>query len=92
MKTTVSLDTQARRLVVAAGLAASNHGMRMEMSVIRSALGNLIDDTQARRIVEATMLIGIGQTSAARRLLQDDHSAQAQLLLDLLDSERPSAR
>ncbi|MCO2278077.1 EscG/YscG/SsaH family type III secretion system needle protein co-chaperone [Pseudomonas aeruginosa] len=87
MKTTQPLDSHTRRLVVAAGLAASNHNLRREVFIIQSALGNLIDDTQARCIVEATMLIGIGQTNAARRLLQDDHSAEAQLLRYLLDSE-----
>ncbi|NWD64117.1 EscG/YscG/SsaH family type III secretion system needle protein co-chaperone [Pseudomonas sp. IPO3774] len=88
MKANVRLDTQARQLIVCAGLAAANHGMHKEMFTIHAALGDLIDSTHARRIVEATMLIGIGQTAAAHQLLQGDTSAQAQLLRQLLNSEK----
>lgn len=91
MNTDTQMNIQARQLIVSAGLAAANHGLRNEMLTIYAALDDLIDATDARRIVEATMLIGIGQTIAAQQLLQADTSPQAQLLRRLLNSDKRPA-
>lgn len=91
MSTDVQPDRQARQLIVEAGLAAANHGMRKHALTIHAALGDLIACEHARRIITATLLIGVGQTTVAEQLLQDDTSPQAQLLQALLDSGRKPA-
>lgn len=91
MNTTLQLDSQVRQLIVEAGLAAANHGMRNHVFTIEAALSELVACEHARRIINATMLIGVGDTGAAEQLLLDDASPQAQLLQALLGSGRKPA-
>lgn len=91
MTTHVQLDSQVRQLIVQAGLAAANHGMRNHVFTIHAALDELVACEHARRIITATLLIGVGDTDAAEQLLLDDASPQAQLLRGLLDSGRKPA-
>lgn len=92
MKAAIALDPQARRMIVSAGLAAANNGMRKEMLAVQAALGDLIETGHIRRIVEATMLIGAGQSKAAQQLLHNDTSAEARLLQHLINSEKHASR
>lgn len=87
MNFSVQLERPARRLIVEAGLAAANHGMRQEMAAIQGALDDLINCAHTRRIIGATMLIGTGQTSMALHLLLGDSSPEAQLLRALVNSQ-----
>lgn len=78
------LSREVRRLVAEAGLAAVNHGLYREAESIRLALPWLVEDDSARRILDASLLLGLGQTEAAMRRLDGDTSTEAGVLRRLL--------
>ncbi|NMP26474.1 EscG/YscG/SsaH family type III secretion system needle protein co-chaperone [Rahnella sp. SAP-1] len=80
----ISLDASLRRLIVETGLVAVNHGFITQTQTILAALPHLSDNLQARTIIEATMLIGLGNNNAASVLLQGNVSSEAQLLRQLI--------
>jgi type III secretion system SsaH family protein len=78
------LPADARRLIVEAGLAAVNHGLQREAWAIHAALPVLIPDVHDRRAVEAVLLIGLGRTGSAARLIERASEPHARLLAPLL--------
>ncbi|OJA97498.1 EscG/YscG/SsaH family type III secretion system needle protein co-chaperone [Burkholderia ubonensis] len=78
------LSADARRLIVEAGLAAVNHGLHREAWAIHAALPALILDARDRLALEAVMLIGLGRTGSAARLLERASAQQVQLLAPML--------
>ncbi|MGT0250530.1 EscG/YscG/SsaH family type III secretion system needle protein co-chaperone [Burkholderia pyrrocinia] len=78
------LSAAARRLIVEAGLAAVNHGLHREAWAIHAALPELIPDTHDRLALEAVMLIGLGRSGSAARLLERAGAPHARLLTPLL--------
>lgn len=78
------LSRDACRLIVEAGLAAANHGLRQEAESIRMALPCLVPDEDMRRILDASLLIGLGHAEAAMILLEGDESTEAAVLRRLV--------
>ncbi|WP_063533131.1 EscG/YscG/SsaH family type III secretion system needle protein co-chaperone [Burkholderia sp. MSMB1589WGS] len=78
------LSAAARRLIVEAGLAAVNHGLHREAWAIHAALSALIPDAHDRLALEAVMLIGLGRSESAARLLERAGAQHARLLAPLL--------
>ncbi|GLU33135.1 EscG/YscG/SsaH family type III secretion system needle protein co-chaperone [Trinickia caryophylli] len=78
------MNTETRQLIVEAGLAAVNHGLLAEARAIRDALPDLVAAPELRRLLDAAILIGLGERDAAAKLLQADSSSEAQLLRTLL--------
>ena len=72
------------RLIAEAGLAAVNHGLYREAESIRAALPWLVGDSGVRRILEASLLVGLGQPEAAMALLEGATSAEAAVLRRLV--------
>lgn len=58
-----------RRLVIEAGFAAMNLGMREEMKAILAALPDWIDDARQLARCEATLLFGLKRYKAAKAKL-----------------------
>ncbi|WP_063889467.1 MULTISPECIES: EscG/YscG/SsaH family type III secretion system needle protein co-chaperone [Burkholderia] len=79
-----ALSQDARRLLVECGLAAVNHGLARHAWAIYDALPALVAATGDRRLVEATMLIGLGRDGCAARLLASMPGPDAALLRGLL--------
>ncbi|WP_080422694.1 EscG/YscG/SsaH family type III secretion system needle protein co-chaperone [Burkholderia ubonensis] len=79
-----ALSAAARRLIVEAGLAAVNHGLHREAWAIHSALPALILDVRDRLAIEAVMMIGLGRSESAARLLERAGAQHARLLAPLL--------
>ncbi|OHX19166.1 EscG/YscG/SsaH family type III secretion system needle protein co-chaperone [Chromobacterium sphagni] len=80
------LATDICRLVVETGLAAVNHGLYDEADAIRLAMPHLTENAHARKIVEATLLLGMGHAEAASSLLRGDSSEEAGMLRRLINS------
>lgn len=59
------------RLIVEAGFAAVNLGLRTEMNDILAALPDWLDDPQQLARCEATLLFGLGRRRAASARLDD---------------------
>lgn len=78
------LDTETRRLIVEAGLAAVNNGLFPQAEAIRSALPLLTENQQAGNLVNAVMLVGLCDAPEARRVLSEDRSQEATLLRQLI--------
>jgi type III secretion system SsaH family protein len=78
------LSPEARRLIVEAGLAAVNHGLPREAWAIHAALPALIPDPRDRRALEVVMLVGLGRTGSAERLIDGAPREHALLLAALL--------
>ncbi len=85
------METDIRRLVAEAGLAAVNHGLFPEARAILAALVDLVPAPELRRLLEATILIGLGESGKAARLLENDTSAEADTLRMLLSDKRANA-
>ncbi|PTB18605.1 EscG/YscG/SsaH family type III secretion system needle protein co-chaperone [Trinickia symbiotica] len=85
------MESDIRRLVVQAGLAAVNHGLFAEAQAIRAALVDLVPAPDLRRLLEATILIGLGELEEAAHLLENDASAEAGTLRLLLPEKRAGA-
>ncbi|MDN7673338.1 EscG/YscG/SsaH family type III secretion system needle protein co-chaperone [Burkholderia oklahomensis] len=79
-----ALARDVRRLLVECGLAAVNHGLARHAWAIYDALPALVADPADRRLVEATMLIGLGRDGPAARLLASMPGPEAALLRGLL--------
>ncbi|WP_082728269.1 EscG/YscG/SsaH family type III secretion system needle protein co-chaperone [Burkholderia mayonis] len=79
-----ALAQDVRRLLVECGLAAVNHGLARHAWAIYDALPALVADPADRRLVEATMLIGLGRDGSAARLLASMPGPEAALLRGLL--------
>lgn len=79
------LAEDVRRLIVEAGLVAVNHGLLAQAHAIRAAHGDLIDDPELRKLLDAAMLIGLGARASAERLLVGDASPEAQVLRRLTE-------
>lgn len=79
------LDEDVRRLIVEAGLVAVNHGLLAQAHAIRAAHGDLVDDPDLRKLLDAAMLIGLGARTSAERLLVGDASPEAQVLRRLTE-------
>ncbi|WDD90568.1 EscG/YscG/SsaH family type III secretion system needle protein co-chaperone (plasmid) [Burkholderia sp. FERM BP-3421] len=86
------LSADARRLIVEAGLAAVNHGLHREAWAIHAALPALIPDAHDRLALEAVMLIGLGRSGSAARLLERASAQHAQLLAPLLSPPAATPR
>lgn len=80
------LDKDVCRLIVELGLAAVNHSLIDNAQIIRAALTDLIVDPSQRHVLEATLLIGLGQPQAALKLLSEHPRPEAELLRQLLAS------
>nr|WP_232450523.1 EscG/YscG/SsaH family type III secretion system needle protein co-chaperone [Burkholderia ubonensis] len=78
------MTSEARRLIVEAGIAAVNHGLYREAWAIHAALPALIPDAGDRCTVEAVMLIGLGRTGSAARLIKNVPTPYAEQLAPLL--------
>ncbi|MEX3956750.1 EscG/YscG/SsaH family type III secretion system needle protein co-chaperone [Trinickia sp. EG282A] len=85
------IERDIRRLVAEAGLAAVNHGLFAEAQAIRAALVDLVPAPDLRRLLEATILIGLGELEEAARLLENDASVEADTLRMLLPERRTKA-
>lgn len=73
------------RLVVEAGFAAVNHGLRAEMRDILAALPDWIDDPVQLARIEAILLFGLGRRSAAAVRLTTLDATDCGVLRTLLD-------
>jgi type III secretion system SsaH family protein len=73
-----------RQLLAEVALVAVNHGFFREARVILAALPDLIDDPSTRQILEAAILIGLGEQNAAAKLLEGTQSAEADMLRGLV--------
>jgi type III secretion system SsaH family protein len=80
------LELSLRRIIIEVGLTAVNHGFDIQAKVIREALPYLIENRQAHCIIEATLLIGLGENSSAISLLKNNFSKEADMLRKLLDA------
>ncbi|WP_429547402.1 EscG/YscG/SsaH family type III secretion system needle protein co-chaperone [Pseudomonas frederiksbergensis] len=80
------LERDICRIVCETGLAAVNHGFIEQVETIRNALPYLVKEHADRRILEATLLIGLGQTHRAMKLLVGDSSDEANTLRCLIES------
>ncbi|BBE08747.1 Probable type III secretion apparatus [Mycoavidus cysteinexigens] len=80
------LDQDVCRLIVEVGLAAVNHALLDDAQIIHAALIDLVMDLSQRQVLEATMLIGLGQPQAALQLLAQHTQPEAELLRQLLAS------
>lgn len=93
-----ALDREIRRLIAQAGLAAVNHGFIAEAQAIREALPDLVAAPRLCNLLDAAMLIGLGEHDKATRLLSGDESVEAETLRMLLKPDHakpvryPSAR
>jgi type III secretion system SsaH family protein len=85
------MESDIRRLVAEAGLAAANHGLFAEARAIRAALVDVVPAPDLRRLLEATILIGLGEPEEATRLLENDTSVEADTLRTLLPNKRTQA-
>lgn len=85
------LEVSLRQLIIESGLTAVNHGFDIQAQVIREALPYLTENRQAYCIIEATLLIGLGESCSAISLLKNNFSKEADVLRKLLDGcERSS--
>lgn len=82
------LESDICRLLCECGLAAANHGLALQAETIRAALAHLVCAPADRRILEATLLIGLEQTHEAMKLLSNDISPSACTLRRLIESSR----
>ncbi|WP_051673174.1 EscG/YscG/SsaH family type III secretion system needle protein co-chaperone [Pseudomonas chlororaphis] len=82
------LERDICRLLCECGLAAANHGLAAHAETIRAALPHLVSAPTDRRILEATLLIGLAQTHEAMKLLSHDTSLEASTLRQLIESSR----
>ena len=87
----MTLDRELRQLLVETSLMAVNHGFFPQAQAVRDALPWLTDNPQARCIIEATLLIGLGESKTAVALLKDNDSAEADMLRRLTDSSIDTA-
>jgi len=60
-------DAALRRLVLEAGFAAVNHGLRGEMRAILAALPDWLDDPELLAGSQAILLFGLGDRAGALR-------------------------
>jgi type III secretion system SsaH family protein len=79
-----AVDSEVRRLIAEAGLVAVNHGFIPEARAIREALRDLVDAPRLRNLLDAAMLIGLGEHEEAARRLNGDESVEAETLRMLL--------
>ncbi|MBK5415409.1 EscG/YscG/SsaH family type III secretion system needle protein co-chaperone [Pseudomonas sp. TH31] len=86
------LERDICRIVCEVGLAAANHGFFAQAETIRNALPHLVEALTDRRILEATLLIGLGQTHQAMKLLVADASDEANTLRCLIESSTHTPR
>jgi type III secretion system SsaH family protein len=82
-----AVESEIRRLIVEAGLVAVNHGFMGEAHAIREALPDLVAAPRLRDLIDAVMLIGLGEREEAARLLNGDASDEAETLRMLLKPE-----
>ncbi|MHC8397979.1 EscG/YscG/SsaH family type III secretion system needle protein co-chaperone [Pseudomonas sp. MDT1-17] len=82
------LESDICRLLCECGLAAANHGLAAHAETIRAALPHLVGAPTDRRILEATLLIGLEQMHEAMKLLSNDTSMEACTLRQLIESPR----
>ncbi len=80
------LESHICRIICETGLAAVNHGFIEQVETIRSALPHLVEDPGNRRIIEATLLIGLERIHDAITLLAGDSSDEANMLRRLVES------
>lgn len=87
------LESDICRLLCECALAAVNHGLLPQAETIRIALPHLVSAPADRRILEATLLIGLHQPHEAMKLLSNDPSSEASTLRHLMESPHraPSA-
>jgi type III secretion system SsaH family protein len=85
------LKSDTCRLLCECALAAANHGLVTHAETIRVALPHLISVPADRRILEATLLIGLEQPHEALKLLSHDSSMEANTLRRLIESPRLAA-
>lgn len=78
------LNKDVRKIIIEAGLTASNHQLIAEANSIQAALPFLIENEQNRRIVAASMLIGLGEITSAQKILHGDLSDEAGILRRLI--------
>lgn len=83
MKSSPSLS----RLIVEAGFAAINLGLRNEMHDILAALPEWLDDPEQRARCEALLLFGLGRPSAAQTRLATLPAEECLPLRTLLASQ-----
>lgn len=80
------------RLIVEAGFAAVNHGLRAELHDILAALPDWLDDPRQLAQCEAILLFGLGRRRAASARLEslpaDDCQPLRVLLAPLLEEKR----
>lgn len=84
------LERDICQLVCETSLAAVNHGLFEQSEIIRSAFPYLVSDPGHRRVLEATLLIGLKRPCAAMALLVGDYSDEANTLRRLTDNPPPS--
>ncbi|WP_408296278.1 EscG/YscG/SsaH family type III secretion system needle protein co-chaperone [Paraburkholderia sp. RL17-373-BIF-A] len=73
------------RLVVEAGFAAVNHGLRVEMRDILSALPDMIDEPLQLARTESVLLFGLGHRRAAAARLATLEPTDCDVLRSLLE-------
>lgn len=83
-----AVDSEIRRLIAEAGLAAVNHGFISEARAIREALPDLVAAPRLRNLLDAAMLISLGEREEAARMLNGDESDEAETLRKLLKPAR----
>ncbi|CAI8807649.1 EscG/YscG/SsaH family type III secretion system needle protein co-chaperone [Pseudomonas zeae] len=82
------LESDICRLLCECGLAAANHSLIVQAQTILTALPHLVSAPADRRILEATLLIGLEQQHEALKVLNNDESTEASTLRQLIESAR----
>ncbi|MCC3703337.1 EscG/YscG/SsaH family type III secretion system needle protein co-chaperone [Rouxiella badensis] len=80
----IPLDASLRRLMVETSLMAVNHGFHTQARTLLAALPLLTENHEAQKIIEATLLIGLGENKAAALSLKGNTSPDAEILRRLL--------
>jgi type III secretion system SsaH family protein len=78
------LDPKLRRLIAETGIVAANHQLKQQARAIRDALPHLVPEPHDRVLLEAAMLMGMGDLAEALTVLKDQTSESAQMLCQLI--------
>ncbi|EAA3660116.1 EscG/YscG/SsaH family type III secretion system needle protein co-chaperone [Salmonella enterica] len=82
------MNTPLPRIIVEAGFAAVNYGLRAELNDILAALPDWLDDPLQLAQCEAILLFGLGRRRAARARLKRLPDEDCQPLRALLSEEK----
>lgn len=80
----IPLDASLRRLMVETSLMAVNHGFHTQARTLLAAMPQLSENLEAVKIIEATLLIGLGESRAAALALKGNTSPEAEILRSLI--------